>query len=258
MSLSPGASVDLRCAGKARKKLQPQARHCKVRSDMMWSGKASVEHDVAWHDTSMAFFCEKPSTKQAAWEQRFACCGMSGLDMTVQPSHHFDMGMVRTTWGVCDTSGPVGVYRRHRWSTQMTSNILCVMLGWIMFGVQKRSLGVLRDWRTQGDLKLRSRSGKTRTVSQGELTWCSALDGSERACAIGTKPGAVIIQCASTKDGTILSPLLVSNWYVTYTLKLLWVRGVIGRSTLLWDGAAIDLEHSNSSLRPLRSVLAQL
>ena len=26
------------------------------------------------------------------------------------------------------------------------------------------------------------------------------------------------------------------------------MRGVIGRSTLLWDGAAIDLEHNNSSL----------
>ena len=47
--------------------------------------------------------------------------------------------MVRTTCGFCDTSGPVGVYRRLRWSTQMTSNILCVMLGWIKFGVQKVS-----------------------------------------------------------------------------------------------------------------------
>ena len=69
---------------------------------------------------------------------------MSGLDTTVQPSHHFDMGMVRTTCGVCDTSGSVEVYRRHRWSTQMTSNILCVMLGWIKFSVQKVSWCVKR------------------------------------------------------------------------------------------------------------------
>ena len=76
-----------------------------------------------------------------------------------------------------------------------------------------------------------------------------------------------MIQCASTKDvaasacesaGTLLAPHIVSKWSITYTLKLLRMRGVIGRSTLLWDGAAIDLEHNNSSLRPLRSVLAQL
>ena len=64
---------------------------------------------------------------------------MSGIDTTVQPSHHFDMRVVRTTCGVCDTSRPVGVYQRLRWSTQVTSNILCVMLGWIEFGVQKVS-----------------------------------------------------------------------------------------------------------------------
>ena len=69
---------------------------------------------------------------------------MSGLDTTVQPSHHFDMGMVRTTCGFCDARGPVGVYRRLRWSTQMTSNILCVMSGWIMFGLQKVSWCVER------------------------------------------------------------------------------------------------------------------
>ena len=35
MSLSPRASADLRCAAKARNKLQPQARYCKVLSGMM-------------------------------------------------------------------------------------------------------------------------------------------------------------------------------------------------------------------------------
>ena len=93
------------------------------------------------------------------------------------------------------------------------------------------------------------------------------MDGREGAFAIGTKPGAIIIHCASTEDveasacapaGTLLAPPIVSNLSVTYTLKLLRLRDVIGRLTLLWDGAAVDLVHNNSSLRPLRSVLAFL
>ena len=49
MSLSPGASADLRCAAKARNKLQPQARHCKVRSDMTWHGTTRAWLHVTHH-----------------------------------------------------------------------------------------------------------------------------------------------------------------------------------------------------------------
>ena len=167
------------------------------------------------------------------------------------------MGMVRTTCGVCDTNGPVEVYRRLRWSTQMMSNILCVMLGWIMFGVRKVSWCVERLTGTRR-FGVEEPFWENTGCSPGRVDLKQRIRRWRKSICRRDEARAVRIQCASTKDGTILSPPLVSNWSVTYTLKLLRMRGVIGRSTLLGDGAAIDLEHNNSSWRPSRSVLAQL